>query len=334
MCLQKGEKPEIFNEFSEIGSEDVVKENSEEVEDQTEIPEKTTQADSPMSEKGKDDENPEQKVDGSFIKHEESKQIKIEGLVMTEASARENRNEDEFTVIEAEKEINNTEISKADEHRRNETSIHKEDPEQSFLQHDDPKEEKLERSLNVNSEMTEVAAPSENVETITCVQEGSSINNLEESFEEKEKEDKPTDTNEISEHGILREKNFQPIDLNEKIESAEIEIPEKNVNDSHVKHSLGGETEPMECEKHDKVSKFQPQEVNEANEASTEEVKQIEEASEGCKSTERTALGHTSTEEAATKELISSEKDAEELQKIYGLDSEEKSEVEECWREH
>lgn len=206
MCLQKGEKPEIFNEFSEIGSEDVVKENPEEVEDQTEIPEKTTQADSPMSEKGKDDENPEQKVDGSFIKHEESKQITIEGLVMTEASARENRNEDEFTVIEAEKEINNTEISKADEHRRNETSIHKEDPEQSFLQHDDPKEEKLERSLNVNSEMMEVAAPSENVETITCVQEGSSINNLEESFEEKEKEDKPTDTNEISEHGILREK--------------------------------------------------------------------------------------------------------------------------------
>lgn len=124
--------------------------------------------------------------------------------------------------------------------------------------------------------------------------------------------------------------NFQPIDLNEKIESEEIEIPEKNVNDSHVKRSLGEETEPMECEKHDEVSKFQPQEVNEANEASTEEVKQIEEASEGCKSTERTALGHTATEEAATKELISSEKDDEELQKIYGLDSEEKLEVEDA----
>ncbi|KAK9271827.1 hypothetical protein L1049_002192 [Liquidambar formosana] len=242
MYLQKPQKPEILKEVSESGPEDVVKESPKpkEVEDQTEILEKTAQADSTTNEKGKDDENPEQKLADSFI-------------------------------------------------------------EQSFLQHSEPKNEKLETSLNVISEMMETATSSENAETITCVKDEISIKNLEQSFEEKGKEDKPTDTDDIREHGIPIEK----LDLNEKTESAEVEIPERKVNDLHITHLLVEETEQVECGKLEEVSKFQPQEeFNEANGASTEEEKPIEEASEACKSTERTTLEHLSTEETKKNEAL------------------------------
>ncbi|KAK9271931.1 hypothetical protein L1049_002297 [Liquidambar formosana] len=322
MCLQKEEKPEIFKEVSEIGSEGVVKESPKEVEDQTKIPQKTAQADSTTPEKGKDDESPEQKVDDSFIQREESKQIKVKkGWLCQRLQQWKTETEDKFTVVVTEGNTSNTEIAGAEEHMIKETSKYEEDPEQSFLQHNEPKKEKLERSSNVISE-------SENAETITCLKEERSINNLEESFEEKGREDKPTDTDDISEHVIPTEKNFPPIDLNEKIDSAEVEIPEKNVNALHVTHSLVEETEQVERENVDAVSKFEPQEeVNEANGASTDEEKQIEKASEPCKITESTTSEHTSKEVAATKELISSKIDAEKLQKINGLDSEEKIEV-------
>lgn len=97
--------------------------------------------------------------------------------------------------------------------------------------------------------------------------------------------------------------NPPPIDSNEKTDSSEVEIPNSNANNLQVTHSLVEETGQVEGKRIDEVSNFEPEEeIQKSNGASLDEENQVANASEAYKSTE-------------------------ELETVYGLESDEKLEV-------
>ncbi len=97
--------------------------------------------------------------------------------------------------------------------------------------------------------------------------------------------------------------NPPPIDSNEKTDSSEVEIPNSNANNLQVTHSLVEETGQVEGKRIDEVSNFEPEEeIQKSNGTSLDEENQVANASEAYKSTE-------------------------ELETVYGLESDEKLEV-------
>jgi hypothetical protein len=97
--------------------------------------------------------------------------------------------------------------------------------------------------------------------------------------------------------------NPPPIDSNEKTDSSEVEIPNSNANNLQVTHSLVEETGQVEGKRIDEVSDFEPEEeIQKSNGTSLDEENQVANASEAYKSTE-------------------------ELETVYGLESDEKLEV-------
>eukprot|EP00261_Vitis_vinifera_P039243 XP_019080486.1 PREDICTED: golgin subfamily B member 1 isoform X3 [Vitis vinifera] len=142
-----------------------------------------------------------------------------------------------------------------------------------------------------------------------------------------QKADKPEILKEVSETGtedinmkeIPDDKNLPQVDLNEKIESEEAEILNKNSNELLVSYPSVEETVQVEGDKLDEISKFEPHEqVHETNGVSIEEKRHFEEATEVHKSTESLILEPISIEgEKASKTY------AEAID--YGLDTEEES---------
>ncbi|RVX08940.1 hypothetical protein CK203_011075 [Vitis vinifera] len=142
-----------------------------------------------------------------------------------------------------------------------------------------------------------------------------------------QKADKPEILKEVSETGtedinmkeIPDDKNLPQVDLNEKIESEEAEILNKNSNELLVSYPSVEETVQVEGDKLDEISKFETHEqVHETNGVSIEEKRHFEEATEVHKSTESLILEPISIEgEKASKTY------AEAID--YGLDTEEES---------
>ncbi|KAF8378240.1 hypothetical protein HHK36_029579 [Tetracentron sinense] len=249
-----------------------------------------------------------------------------ENLDLTEASIKENKDKEGFPVAVAEDIIDITDIVKTKENIEKGDSNDVEEPE--LLQKDETERNKLERSLNVMHEDIETAPSSADTEKSTVVKE-EPIKNLKESFKEERKEDETNDTDETKENKIPKGEDLKPVDLSEKIDSTEAEIPNKNTDDLPITHLLVEETAQKVGKKSEDVFNFEPEERHEENGASPEEEKHIEEASEVSKSMESTTFEQEKTtdeEPTLGLNLQTSEMEVEKLKKASELDSEEKLE--------
>ncbi|KAK0591113.1 hypothetical protein LWI29_035744 [Acer saccharum] len=113
-CLQKVDNPELLKVVPRSWSDDIIKESPKEVEEKIE---KTAEGDSTSNEKGKDYENPEQKEESSFMKHEGTTSI-IEVLAATDIPSGENRDGGGSTVAVAEDNTDDTKITDDLEHNQ------------------------------------------------------------------------------------------------------------------------------------------------------------------------------------------------------------------------
>ncbi|KAF8390483.1 hypothetical protein HHK36_025009 [Tetracentron sinense] len=262
-------------------------------------------------------------------KTEDTCQGEGDKLALTEASNEENK--DEFPVILAEEVINITDMVEGKENSGKGASKDEEEPEQSFLQKDEPEREKLEMSEEI-----ETAPSGADIKKNTCRKE-EPIN------EEERKEDETNDTDNTNEYGVPKQEvetftdtvsvmqDLKSVDPSEKIESMEVEIPNKNTDELSTTHPLVEETVQDVGEKGEVVFNFEPEEqAREDNRASPEEEQHNEEAPEVSKSTESTILEQEKTIDGApTLGLTShtSEMEVEKLKKASELESEEKLEV-------
>ncbi|XP_057983376.1 uncharacterized protein LOC131168145 isoform X11 [Malania oleifera] len=327
VSFQNAYKEETFKDGSVIGSEEIV-ESPKEVEIQNEVLERTTQADSTTSEMVKVVKDLEQKLDDSFIKHKACLQRDGAELTLTEASNEDNRDGEGFTVTEAEDNNSNTEPIIAEGHGKQGISKHGEGPAQS--EQDELEIEKFERSLNVNSEEIETAASSEYDEKIAHVREQEPAENNEESFKGIEKAEKPTNADDFIKNATPIKKDLPHIDMNNKIQNAEVEVPKRYSNDLQL--LLTEETEQGQGEEKNEVSKSESKkQVDDTTTSSTVEEKQIDDPPEVCKIAE-TISEHMSTRSVKTMELISnkSKVEMEKLVQLYELDTKKKLEVEDA----
>ncbi|CAK7328117.1 unnamed protein product [Dovyalis caffra] len=339
MNSQQVTKPDICT-VSETESEEIIKKSLAE-EGQTVILEKTAESGSNGGENIKDEMNPEQKLDGLFVKHEKSKQSIDEELAMAEESTEESRDIESHNVVAAD---NNTSdavhitISTAQEHsaiadedkikdavtatdpepehRKEEKSNYEDKMEEKFPQQDEAGNEKIENSLKLTSGETDTATSSEGSEEIASAKEDT-------------KEEKLIDANAIVDKGLPIEKGLPPMDLNERIEDAELELQNKNSIELHISHRLEQETVLVKGEEQQKISDFVPQEENGL---SKDMVKHVEDASEASESIKNTNLGHPSAEGALTTEASSkaSETDVVKVEKVHELESKEKLEIDDA----
>ncbi|KAA8548144.1 hypothetical protein F0562_004595 [Nyssa sinensis] len=175
-----------------------------------------------------------------------------EELAPTEASTREYRDDEGFTVLVGE---DNVEVI---EHNKSETSKREGHPQESLLK-SEPGKENLESPLDVAAEEIETTASNEHAETITHVVEQRMIDSLEET-----RKCKTIHADDINNKEIQEEKTISTVDLDKKTVSAEVEIPNKNANDLNVTHPLVEETV----------------QVTDAGDNIKEEIQQEEEASD------------------------------------------------------
>jgi hypothetical protein len=196
MHLQEVDNSDIFKLDPKVGVENIVMDSTKEVINQVESYEKIAQADGSASESGKGVENYGKNPHAFSMACEEGMQSKGEDMDRAEASAGENRENEGFTAIVNEDNINKTELIEAIEHSKLASTEQGGSPELSLLQQHEPEKEKPERPLNVISEEIETAVSRENVE----------FENPEDSSKEERKDDKPTATYDISGHEIPGQK--------------------------------------------------------------------------------------------------------------------------------
>lgn len=128
---------------------------------------------------------------------------------------------------------------------------------------------------------------------------------------------------------LLLFQNVPPIELSEKAECADVEVPNKTANDLHVAHASVEEAGENEGKNLDKIFDSEPEgKIREAYEAYKEE-KQIENTPEACLSANSTILEQASVARAETTELIpkASETDIKKLQEASGPEFEETATV-------
>ncbi|XP_044503693.1 titin isoform X4 [Mangifera indica] len=185
---------------------------------------------------------------------------------------------------------------------------------------------------NEEAEKWSIVTSTESAETRTSVQGGTPFKGQEESFEKIIREDLPIHTDTDSKNEISEDKDVPEMELNEKIEGAEVEVPNENVNDIHDPHPLIEVAKKTEEINLDKVSSFEPEgRTQEVNDASMEE-KYIEDPPEPYQSRDVTIVKHPSIEGEVntpqTNETDATELESEEKSVIKGNTTPEKSEEE------
>ena len=122
----------------------------------------------------------------------------------------------------------------------------------------------------------------------------------------------------LTKHICILSQNLPQVDLNEKIESEDAEILNKNSNELLVSYP-SVEAVQVEGDKPDDISEVEPQEqVHETNGVPLEEKRNFEVATEAYKSTESLILEPTSTEGEKASNTYAEAID-------YGLDTEKES---------
>ncbi|KAK4847209.1 hypothetical protein QYF36_027038 [Acer negundo] len=181
-CLQKVDNPELLKVVPRSWSDDIIKESPKEVKEKIEMIEKTAEGDSTSNEKGKDYENPEQKEESSFMKHEGTTGI-IEVLAATDIPSGENRDEGGSTVVVAEDSTDDKKLTDDLEHNQSGKSNSAESSDN--VQQNEPEMEKLDESLSTVAQDFSIAASNKYLETITCDKKEAPIKSNEESFVER-----------------------------------------------------------------------------------------------------------------------------------------------------
>ncbi|KAK3183631.1 hypothetical protein Dsin_030917 [Dipteronia sinensis] len=181
-CLQKVDNPELLKVVPRSWSDDIIKESPKEVKEKIEMIEKTAEGDSTSNEKGKDYENPEQKEESSFMKHEGTTGI-IEVQAATDIPSGENRDEGGSTVVVAEDNTDDTKLTDDLEHNQSGKSNRAESSDN--VQQNEPEMEKLDESLSTVAQDFSIAASNKYLETINCDEKEARIKSNEETFVER-----------------------------------------------------------------------------------------------------------------------------------------------------
>ncbi|KAK2661688.1 hypothetical protein Ddye_000262 [Dipteronia dyeriana] len=166
--LQQVDNPELLKVVPRSWSDDIIKE--------IEMIEKTAEGDSTSNEKGTDYENPEQKEESSFMKHEDTTSI-IEVLAATDRPSGEDRVEGGSTVVVTEDNTDDLEHNQSGNSNREERSDN--------VQQNEPEMEKLHESLSTVAQDFTIAVSNKHLETITRDEKEAPIKIHEESFVER-----------------------------------------------------------------------------------------------------------------------------------------------------
>ncbi|XP_043703995.1 ankyrin-2-like [Telopea speciosissima] len=321
--FQQQDEPEKIEEASEAESVYIEKDKCNEAESQDKILET---AESTISEKAQDDENIETKLDASSIKDEEGLQGESKELVFPLKNAPiEEKDDKGSSVTEIRDNIEVTEIIEAEENCRwevpkdMEASVHS-------LQTDDTEEEKLEKSLDMVSEVVEPAASNAEAERSTTEKEEESVKR--ESFNEESKEGNINWDDEARGHKMPKDENLGAVDQSQERETMEVVSPNMEMDSLLSAHSLVEGAIQEACEQQEKVSNLEVDEqVHEENRNALVDDNQIEEEFRARENMDSTILEKETIDGAQTLELISqlSEMEVEKTVKVCELDSREKS---------
>ncbi|XP_058180305.1 uncharacterized protein LOC131298839 isoform X5 [Rhododendron vialii] len=248
---------------SEPGMKDFVKESQHETEHEKEIHENIAAADGDQSKTGMHDEIQDTKADVSFGRQRESTEREGEDHIPTDSVA-------------------------AEEHEKTETSTQEEQSGQRHVQ-------STEREAPMDSNEIETEGSDKYAETITNIEEQRPVGSPDEIVGEKPKDEMIID-DDINKNEVQEANNRPTVDLDEKTESAELEIPNKSGSELWITHPPIEEEVQADREKQNEVSMSESEDPLEAIQFPNKEEKHVNETSEATESSESTISGHTATE--------------------------------------